>query len=117
MGFEVKYDLAEDAKVDAVNAAPVLGAPALGAPVLGASKAPPASLARRAQDAPVLGEPPSLGQPQISDPNAPVGCHSSSASMEAQARAAGNSEMLDQFAKDYPQGPHDKPQSMCPAFG
>ncbi|MEO1797997.1 MAG: chlorophyllide a reductase subunit Y [Pseudomonadota bacterium] len=53
----------------------------------------------------------------MSDPNAPVGCHSSAASMEAQARAAGNSEMLDQFAKDYPQGPHDKPQSMCPAFG
>lgn len=25
--------------------------------------------------------------------------------------------MLDQYAKDYPQGPHDKPQSMCPAFG
>jgi chlorophyllide a reductase subunit Y len=25
--------------------------------------------------------------------------------------------LLAQFAKDYPQGPHDKPQSMCPAFG
>jgi chlorophyllide a reductase subunit Y len=25
--------------------------------------------------------------------------------------------MLDLYAKDYPQGPHDKPQSMCPAFG
>ena len=25
--------------------------------------------------------------------------------------------MLDRFAADYPQGPHDKPQSMCPAFG
>jgi chlorophyllide a reductase subunit Y len=37
--------------------------------------------------------------------------------MEAAARAAGNSELLDQFAADYPQGPHDKPQSMCPAFG
>ena len=32
-------------------------------------------------------------------------------------RAAGQSELLDQFAEDYPQGPHDKPQSMCPAFG
>ena len=30
---------------------------------------------------------------------------------------AGKSEILDQYAKDYPQGPHDKPQSMCPAFG
>ncbi len=37
--------------------------------------------------------------------------------MAAAARAAGNSELLDGFARDYPQGPHDKPQSMCPAFG
>lgn len=37
--------------------------------------------------------------------------------MEKAARLAGNSEMLDQFAKDYPVGPHDQPQSMCPAFG
>ncbi|MGL4237301.1 chlorophyllide a reductase subunit Y [Tabrizicola sp.] len=37
--------------------------------------------------------------------------------MEAAARAAGNSEVLDRYAADYPQGPHDKPQSMCPAFG
>ncbi|MEM8690917.1 MAG: chlorophyllide a reductase subunit Y [Pseudomonadota bacterium] len=45
-----------------------------------------------------------------------LGCHSGS-EMEKAARMAGQSEMLDQFAKDYPQGPHDKPQSMCPAFG
>ena len=45
-----------------------------------------------------------------------LGCHSG-ATMEAAARAAGQSELLDQYAKDYPQGPHDKPQSMCPAFG
>ncbi|WP_159807909.1 chlorophyllide a reductase subunit Y [Litoreibacter roseus] len=37
--------------------------------------------------------------------------------MKAAAREAGNSEVLDQYAADYPQGPHDKPQSMCPAFG
>jgi chlorophyllide a reductase subunit Y len=37
--------------------------------------------------------------------------------MEAAARAAGQSELLDRFAADYPVGPHDKPQSMCPAFG
>jgi chlorophyllide a reductase subunit Y len=30
---------------------------------------------------------------------------------------AGNSELLDRYAEDYPTGPHDKPQSMCPAFG
>ncbi len=45
-----------------------------------------------------------------------LGCHSGSDMAEA-ARLAGQSEMMDQFAKDYPQGPHDKPQSMCPAFG
>ena len=37
--------------------------------------------------------------------------------MQDAARKAGKSEILDQFAKDYPVGPHDKPQSMCPAFG
>lgn len=37
--------------------------------------------------------------------------------MAEAARAAGNSEVLDRYAEDYPQGPHDKPQSMCPAFG
>jgi len=46
-----------------------------------------------------------------------MGCHAPSEQMEAQARAAGNGEVLDQFAKDYPTGPHDKPESMCPAFG
>jgi 3,8-divinyl chlorophyllide a/chlorophyllide a reductase subunit Y len=46
-----------------------------------------------------------------------MGCHAGAATMQAAARAAGNSELLDGFAKDYPQGPHDKPQSMCPAFG
>ena len=45
------------------------------------------------------------------------GCTASAGSMEAAARAAGKSEILDQYAKDYPQGPHDQPQSMCPAFG
>ncbi|MEM9359079.1 MAG: chlorophyllide a reductase subunit Y, partial [Pseudomonadota bacterium] len=46
-----------------------------------------------------------------------VGCHAGAAQLEAAARSAGNSELLEQFAKDYPVGPHDKPQSMCPAFG
>lgn len=45
-----------------------------------------------------------------------LGCHAG-AEMQAAARNAGNSELLDGFARDYPQGPHDKPQSMCPAFG
>jgi chlorophyllide a reductase subunit Y len=33
------------------------------------------------------------------------------------ARAAGKTESLDRLLKDYPRGPHDQPQSMCPAFG
>ena len=45
-----------------------------------------------------------------------LGCHSGSQLKKA-AELSGNSELLAQFAKDYPQGPHDKPQSMCPAFG
>ncbi|WP_426035335.1 chlorophyllide a reductase subunit Y [Cypionkella sp. TWP1-2-1b2] len=56
-------------------------------------------------------------QPQVSAPVDGMGCHAGAATMEAAARAAGNSELLDQYAADYPQGPHDKPQSMCPAFG
>ena len=31
--------------------------------------------------------------------------------------SAGKSAVLDRLASDYPQGPHDQPQSMCPAFG
>ncbi len=46
-----------------------------------------------------------------------MGCHAGAAEMEAAARSAGQSDILDQYAADYPQGPHDKPQSMCPAFG
>ncbi|MCB6176871.1 chlorophyllide a reductase subunit Y [Rhodobacter sp. Har01] len=37
--------------------------------------------------------------------------------MAAAAKAAGNAGLLEQFAADYPKGPHEKPQSMCPAFG
>ncbi|MEL6530353.1 MAG: chlorophyllide a reductase subunit Y [Pseudomonadota bacterium] len=37
--------------------------------------------------------------------------------MAEAARAAGKSDVLDQYAADYPVGPHDQPQSMCPAFG
>ena len=44
-----------------------------------------------------------------------LGCHSGSEMKKAAEMA--NGELLEQFAKDYPQGPHDKPQSMCPAFG
>jgi chlorophyllide a reductase subunit Y len=46
-----------------------------------------------------------------------LGCHAGAATLDAAARAAGKSETLDRYAADYPKGPHDKPQSMCPAFG
>jgi chlorophyllide a reductase subunit Y len=46
-----------------------------------------------------------------------VGCHAGAAEMKKAAAAAGQSELLEQLAKDYPQGPHDQPQTMCPAFG
>ena len=46
-----------------------------------------------------------------------LGCHSGQEKMKAAATAAGNGEILERYAKDYPIGPHDQPQSMCPAFG
>jgi chlorophyllide a reductase subunit Y len=46
-----------------------------------------------------------------------AGCHAGSDEMRRAALAAGKSEVLDRYAKDYPTGPHDQPQSMCPAFG
>ncbi len=46
-----------------------------------------------------------------------VGCHSGAEKLRAQAMAGDGAELMEGFARDYPQGPHDKPQSMCPAFG
>ncbi|MFN3610397.1 MAG: chlorophyllide a reductase subunit Y [Hyphomonas sp.] len=65
---------------------------------------------------------------RLAQPSAPVsaapapaveapGCHAGKDELKKAAAAAGNSELLDGFARDYPQGPHDQPQSMCPAFG
>jgi chlorophyllide a reductase subunit Y len=48
---------------------------------------------------------------------ADASCHGGKETMQAAARAAGKSAVLDKLALDYPQGPHDQPQSMCPAFG
>ncbi|MFO1035456.1 MAG: chlorophyllide a reductase subunit Y [Geminicoccaceae bacterium] len=45
------------------------------------------------------------------------GCHGGRETMLEAAKAAGKSESLDRLATDYPRGPHDQPQSMCPAFG
>lgn len=46
-----------------------------------------------------------------------LGCHSGREAMLAAADAAGKGTLLQQYAQDYPKGPHDQPQSMCPAFG
>jgi chlorophyllide a reductase subunit Y len=46
-----------------------------------------------------------------------AGCHAGADTLRAAAAAAGKSETLDRYAADYPRGPHDQPQSMCPAFG
>ena len=48
---------------------------------------------------------------------AEAGCHAGRETMLEAAKAAGASETLDRYAADYPLGPHDQPQSMCPAFG
>lgn len=55
-----------------------------------------------------------VGTPGLDDG---AGCHAGKDALADAARAAGKSETLDQYAKDYPLGPHDQPQSMCPAFG
>jgi len=46
-----------------------------------------------------------------------LGCHSGKEQLLAAAAVSGNSETLQRYAVDYPLGPHDQPQSMCPAFG
>jgi chlorophyllide a reductase subunit Y len=66
---------------------------------------------------------PDIQEPELNDSDAGVpddtgkGCHGGRDRMVAAARQAGNSSVLDRYAKDYPSGPHDQPQSMCPAFG
>ena len=47
----------------------------------------------------------------------PPSCGGSKADLRAKAAAAGKGEVLERYAADYPLGPHDQPQSMCPAFG
>lgn len=45
-----------------------------------------------------------------------MSCHANTELQQA-ASAAGKGEVLQRYAADYPKGPHDQPQSMCPAFG
>jgi len=51
------------------------------------------------------------------DPLANVDCHGGREQLVKAAEAAGNGELMASLAADYPRGPHDQPQSMCPAFG
>lgn len=46
-----------------------------------------------------------------------AGCHAGAGELRAAAQAAGKSEIIERYEADYPKGPHDQPQSMCPAFG
>lgn len=46
-----------------------------------------------------------------------LSCHGGRDQMLEAARKAGKTETLERYAADYPKGPHDQPQSMCPAFG
>ena len=55
--------------------------------------------------------------PAVTDFDNGLGCHTGSGELRRAAAAAGKSPTLDQYAADYPKGPHDQPQSMCPAFG
>jgi 3,8-divinyl chlorophyllide a/chlorophyllide a reductase subunit Y len=89
VAHEVGYDTTADAPMnnDGVGAAAVTERVAL--PILSAS-----------------------GQPQDG-----LGCHSGAEQLKAAAMASGKGGVLEQYAADYPKGPHDQPQSMCPAFG
>ena len=53
----------------------------------------------------------------VESSKAPEGACNNNQELREAAAKAGKSETLDQYAKDYPVGPHDQPQSMCPAFG
>jgi chlorophyllide a reductase subunit Y len=61
---------------------------------------------------------PDTNRPQgaVSDQGG-VSCHGGKDELKKAASAAGKSDILAQYAADYPLGPHDQPQSMCPAFG
>jgi chlorophyllide a reductase subunit Y len=59
--------------------------------------------------------------PATAAPAEGVSCSQGAEQMRSQAEQAGKAEVLAQYDRDYPrlpeQGPHDQPQSMCPAFG
>ena len=64
-----------------------------------------------------LGEGEAIGCAPASSQGDGIGCHAGRETMLEAAKKADNSEALKRYAADYPMGPHDQPQSMCPAFG
>ncbi len=66
------------------------------------------------------GSQPDLNRAGRGSPATPEGeglaCANGTTLREA-AERAGKSEILARYDADYPKGPHDQPQSMCPAFG
>jgi chlorophyllide a reductase subunit Y len=59
----------------------------------------------------------SIAPPIAADIPQDDGCHGGRERMLEAARAAGKTDAIEQLMQDYPRGPHDQPQSMCPAFG
>ena len=59
--------------------------------------------------------------PAAAAPVEGVSCSQGADQMRSEAERSGKAEVLAQYDRDYPrlpeQGPHDQPQSMCPAFG
>jgi 3,8-divinyl chlorophyllide a/chlorophyllide a reductase subunit Y len=106
---EVSYDQAAavvtlDAAPEAV--APTILSPAIVSPVAKPSNAPVISFSK-AKATPLAATPAQDG----------AGCHAGADAMKQAAQSAGKTETLERYAADYPKGPHDQPQSMCPAFG
>ena len=59
----------------------------------------------------------SLDLPSETAPPEEASCHGDSAAIREAAAQKGAGAVLDRLTADYPKGPHDQPQSMCPAFG
>lgn len=102
---EIAYDDAATVPVENESDAP--GGMACAAPVAGAQATRALPVVDAAQAAAAAG---AAGVDGLS-------CHNGTERMYAAAVAAGKGEVLDGYARDYPKGPHDQPQSMCPAFG
>jgi 3,8-divinyl chlorophyllide a/chlorophyllide a reductase subunit Y len=69
----------------------------------------------RDSEVPVVARHPSIGV--AATPPDGLGCHAGKSQLRKAAETAGKTEVLARYAADYPAGPHDQPQSMCPAFG